>query len=142
MQKLLFSPKITAFYFFALAIFRALKNAGWIFSTLGQHFADRIQRRIYSYHPRFGDLHKSRVVPKQTFSTKFLVPRSLAKAKNYCSFRIHQAGFAKIFRVPEDKINVVYEGVKTEEPNEAIIQAVLQKFKINPKNHISFLRHH
>ena len=25
------------------------------------------------------------------------------------------------------------EGVKTEEPNEAIIQAVLQKFKINPK---------
>lgn len=72
--------------------------------------------------------------PKQSFSTKFLVPRSLAKAKKIIvPSESTKQDLQNIFRVPEDKIKVVYEGVKTEEPSEKIIQAVLQKFKINPK---------
>lgn len=70
--------------------------------------------------------------PKQTFSTGFLVPRSLAKAKKIIAVSENTKNdLKKIFRIPENKIKVIYEGIKIENPNQTAVQAVFDKFGIN-----------
>ena len=78
--------------------------------------------------------------PNQTFSTKFLVPRSLAKAKKIIAVsESTKQDLQKIFRVPDDKIKVIYEGVRTEEPNAEVKNKALEKFGLQEKRYFLFL---
>ena len=78
--------------------------------------------------------------PKQTFSTNFLVPRSLAKAKKIIvPSESTKQDLQKIFRVPEEKIKVIYEGVRAEEPSENAKNSTLEKFNLPEKNYFLFL---
>lgn len=78
--------------------------------------------------------------PKQSFSTKFLVPRSLAKAKKIIvPSESTKQDLQKIFRVPANKIKVIYEGVRTEEPSEETKSLALEKFALQEKKYFLFL---
>jgi len=78
--------------------------------------------------------------PKQTFSTNFLVPRSLAMAKKIIvPSESTKQDLQKIFRAPEEKIKVIYEGVRTEEPSENAKNSTLEKFNLPEKNYFLFL---
>lgn len=78
--------------------------------------------------------------PKQTFSTKFLVPRSLAKAKKIIvPSESTKQDLQKIFRIPEDRIKVIYEGVRAEETSDKAKGIALEKFGIKEKNYFLFL---
>lgn len=78
--------------------------------------------------------------PKQSFSTKFIVPRSLAKAKKIIiPSESTKQDLQKIFRVPANKIKVIYEGVRTEEPSEETKSLSLEKFALQEKKYFLFL---
>lgn len=78
--------------------------------------------------------------PKQTFSTKFLVPHSLVKAKKIIvPSESTKQDLQNIFRIPEDKIKVIYEGVWTEEPKEEVKSLALEKFGLTEKKYFLFL---
>ena len=78
--------------------------------------------------------------PKHNFSTKFLVPRSLAKAKKIIvPSESTKQDLQKIFRVPDDKIKVIYEGVRTEEPSAEAKNKALEKFGLQEKKYFLFL---
>ncbi|TAN57032.1 glycosyltransferase family 1 protein [Patescibacteria group bacterium] len=78
--------------------------------------------------------------PKQNFSTKFIVPRSLAKAKKIIAVsESTKQDLQKIFRVPTEKIKVIHEGVRTEEPNEETKNKALEKFDLQEKKYFLFL---
>ena len=78
--------------------------------------------------------------PKQNFSTKFLVPRSLVKAKKIIAVsESTKQDLQKIFRVPDDKIKIIYEGVRTERPSEETKSFALEKFELQEKKYFLFL---
>ncbi|HLC99714.1 MAG TPA: glycosyltransferase family 1 protein [Patescibacteria group bacterium] len=70
--------------------------------------------------------------PRQSFATRVLVPRSLAKATHIIAVsESTKNDLQQIFRVPQERVSVIYEGVREEPVNDAAKQSIFQKFRID-----------
>jgi glycosyltransferase involved in cell wall biosynthesis len=91
---------------------------------------------------KFPKFFPSSFLNNQTFATKILVPKSLAKAKKIiAASKNTKSDIVEIFGIPEEKIEVVYGGVLSHGkncPHQAPAEAVSRKFGISGK-YILFL---
>ena len=83
---------------------------------------------------KFPKFFPSSLLHRQTFSTRILVPKSLAKAKKIiAASKNTKSDIIEIFGIPEEKIEVVYGGVLSHGkncPHQAPAEEVARKFGI------------
>ncbi len=90
---------------------------------------------VITFHDLAIYFHPEWFPPKQDFSIKVLVPKSLERANHIISVSQSTADdMQKLFKVPKKKISVVHEGIeKTRAPKKLAIRQVEKKHKITGK---------
>lgn len=90
---------------------------------------------VITFHDLAIYFHPEWFPPKQDFSIKVLVPKSLERANHIISVSQSTADdMQKLFKVPKKKITVVHEGIeKTKAPKKLAIHQVEKKHKIPGK---------